>query len=595
MQLTNTPAKLVLPFANAGSKNTIPTASQIGITAGAASLTDGFPPLTRTPIAAGGVPPSGLDMNGILYELSAILRWANAGGGYAYDAAFATDSNVGGYPKGARIMRSDGLGYWFNTVENNTTDPEAAGAAAAGWVPDFTNGVTAVTMTSANVTLTPLQYGKPIIVITGTLTDNLNLIFPAIINEWTVINNTTGAYSVTCKTAAGTGVAVTSVSAIVGDATNIYQVASGITQAAADARYLQLTGGTLTGLLIGKIGTNLASAATLNLSTATGNTVRVTGTTATSAVTMTAGQWMQCIAVGAWPLTYHATNNKINTGGADHTCAAGDSVFYFYDGTTVYGQIVKADGTAIQASNQIQPISASVAANALTISASALLLDFRSTTLTSGAITTVAGTPSDLVVPSSATLGTINATAARLVVLALNNAGTIELAVINLSGGVNLDETGVITTTTISSGATANNVAYSTTGRTGVAYRVIGFLNVTEATAGTWATAPSTIQGAGGQALAALSSVGYGQTWQSVTRTPGTTYYNTTGKPIQINVRVTLVSGTTSLTVGGIVVADMTAAGTGGMAFILSAIIPPGAAYLITVSASNTTTATELR
>lgn len=40
--------------------------------------------------------------------------------------AFATDSNVGGYPKGARIMRSDGLGYWFNTVENNTTDPVAA-------------------------------------------------------------------------------------------------------------------------------------------------------------------------------------------------------------------------------------------------------------------------------------------------------------------------------------------------------------------------------------------------------------------------------------------------------------------------------------
>lgn len=221
MQLINAPAKLVLPFANAGAKNTIPTASQIGIVAGAASLTDGFPPLTRTPIAAGGVPPSGLDMNGILYELSAILRWANAGGGYAYDAAFATDSNVGGYPKGARIMRSDGLGYWFNTVENNTTDPEAAGAAAAGWVPDFTNGVTAVTMTSANVTLTPLQYGKPIIVITGTLTANLNLIFPAIVNEWTVINNTTGAFTITCKTASGTGLVVNTAALIVGDGTNI--------------------------------------------------------------------------------------------------------------------------------------------------------------------------------------------------------------------------------------------------------------------------------------------------------------------------------------------------------------------------------------
>lgn len=230
MQLTNTPAKLVLPFANAGAKNTIPTASQIGITAGAASLTDGFPPLTRTPIAAGGVPPSGLDMNGILYELSAILRWANAGGGYAYDAAFATDSNVGGYPKGARVLRSDGLGYWFNTTDNNTTDPEGAGAVAAGWVPDFTNGVAAVTMAGSNVTLTALQYGKPVIVITGTLTANLNLIFPNIVNEWTVINNTTGAFTITCKTAAGTGVVVNTAALIVGDGTNIQ---SAITDAAA--------------------------------------------------------------------------------------------------------------------------------------------------------------------------------------------------------------------------------------------------------------------------------------------------------------------------------------------------------------------------
>ncbi len=224
MQLINAPGKLVLPFSASGAKNTIPVASQIGIVAGAASLTDGFPPLTRTPLAAGGVPPSGLDMNGILYELSAILRWANAGAGYVYDGTFAADSNVGGYPKGSRVLRSDGLGYWFNTTDNNTTDPEAAGTAPAlaGWVPDYTNGVTAVTMTGSNVTLTAPQYGKPVIVISGLLTANLNLIFPSIAAEWTVINNTTGPYTVTCKTAAGTGVVVNSAQAIVGDGTNIY-------------------------------------------------------------------------------------------------------------------------------------------------------------------------------------------------------------------------------------------------------------------------------------------------------------------------------------------------------------------------------------
>jgi len=238
MQLTNLPAKIPLPFATSGLKNAIPEASQIGITAGAASLTDGFPPLTRTPLAAGGIPVAPGDMNGILFELSAIVRWANAGGGYPFDGPFAADTNVGGYPKGARVMRSDGLGYWFNTADNNTTDPEGVGAVAAGWVPDYTTGASAVTMTGSNVTLTALQYGKPIIIISGLLTANLNLIFPNIQGEWTVVNNTTGAFNITCKTAAGTGIIATQSSAVLiyGDATNIGGFAY-LTQLQADAIY----------------------------------------------------------------------------------------------------------------------------------------------------------------------------------------------------------------------------------------------------------------------------------------------------------------------------------------------------------------------
>jgi hypothetical protein len=147
---------------------------------------------------------------------------------------------------------------------------------------------------------------------------------------------------------------------------------------------------------------------------------------------------------------------------------------------------------------EIQPISASVAANALTVSASALTLDFRSTTLGSGAVATVSGTPANLTVPSGATLGTVNAVQSDIVVLALNNAGTIELAVVNLSGGVDLSETGLISTTAISAGSTSASTVYSTTGRTNVAYRVIGVVRSTQATAGTWATAPSLIQGSGG-------------------------------------------------------------------------------------------------
>jgi len=200
------PDQITLPFAASGNKNTIPIASQIGITGGAASYTDGFPPLTMTPVAAGGIPPSGKDMNGVIYELSNIIRWLNAGGGFEYDSIFANDSNVDGYPLGAKVKRTDGTGYWLNTIAGNKVDPETSGAAAAGWVPDFTNGIATIAMSSSNVTLTPAEYGKPIIALTGTITANLNLIFPAIAEDWIVINKTSGAFTITCKTVSGVGV-----------------------------------------------------------------------------------------------------------------------------------------------------------------------------------------------------------------------------------------------------------------------------------------------------------------------------------------------------------------------------------------------------
>ena len=229
MLLSNAPGKILLPFATSGAKNTIPVASQIGVTGGAASYTDGFPPLTRTPIASGGIPPFGQDMNGILYSTSALDWWYSAGAGFVWDSAFATNSNVGGYPQGARVLRSDGKGYWLNTADNNTTSPEASATAApaAGWVPDATNGVASVAMTNANVTLTPLQYGCPIISISGVLTANVQLIFPPIAGEWTVINATTGAFTITGKTAGGAGTTLSGVASIAGDGTNIYAVSGG--------------------------------------------------------------------------------------------------------------------------------------------------------------------------------------------------------------------------------------------------------------------------------------------------------------------------------------------------------------------------------
>jgi hypothetical protein len=295
-----------------------------------------------------------------------------------------------------------------------------------------------------------------------------------------------------------------------------------------------------------------------------------------------------------------ATNLAGGLGGSVPYQSAAGTTAMLANGTA--GQVLQSNGTTVapswvaSKSTQIQPISASVATSALTISASALVLDFRSTTLGSGTVTTVTGTPANLVISSGSTLGTTNAIASRIVVLAINNAGTIELAAVNISGGTQLDETNLITTTAEGGAGAADsaNVVYSTTARTSVAYRVIGYIESTQATAGTWATAPSTIQGQGGQALAAMSSLGYGQTWQSVTRTAGVTYYNTTGRPIVLTVYTTSGAGQSlTISIGGVVAAT----GVCGVGVALqggpSAVIPAGVSYSYTSTSGGT--ASELR
>ncbi|MFK2876879.1 hypothetical protein [Rhodanobacter hydrolyticus] len=239
------PTSVPLPFANSGTKNAIPTASQIGITAGAASLTDGFPPLTFTPISAGGVPPFGADFNGILNLLSQTVQWVQAGGQFGYNSTFQTA--ISGYPKGALLLRSDLSGFWLSTADGNTTDPDTGGS---GWIPcGGSSQIASVALSGSAVTLTALQAASPIIILTGTLTANLNVVFPAWAGvEWTVINSTSGAFTVTCKTASGTGVAVAQSGAafLYSDGTNILQPSAmqvgAATQPNQAVQFGQLTG-----------------------------------------------------------------------------------------------------------------------------------------------------------------------------------------------------------------------------------------------------------------------------------------------------------------------------------------------------------------
>lgn len=209
------PVKITVPFATGGLKNAIP--ANANPTDGHAGYDVGFPAINMTPKIAGGIPPFGQDFNGIFFEVSTAIQFLEAGGSFPFDSAFATA--VGGYPIGAVVSRTDSTGLWRNTVANNTTNPETFGA---GWQPEDA-GLTSITMTNANVTLTALQAARSIIVISGALTASVQLAMPAYTKQWSIVNNCTGAFTVLVKTPAGSGVIINTgtTQIVLGDGTNI--------------------------------------------------------------------------------------------------------------------------------------------------------------------------------------------------------------------------------------------------------------------------------------------------------------------------------------------------------------------------------------
>ena len=96
-------------------------------------------------------------------------------------------------------------------------------------------------------------------------------------------------------------------------------------------------------------GANIASASTVDLDTATGNRVHITGTTTITAVTLSRGP-RTVIFDGILTLTHNATTNNL-PGAVSITTAVGDRAIYESDGTTVYCvSYIKVSGAAVVAS-----------------------------------------------------------------------------------------------------------------------------------------------------------------------------------------------------------------------------------------------------
>ena len=75
----------------------------------------------------------------------------------------------------------------------------------AGYKPGFTT----IEMTSADVTLSASQAKYQGIIITGTLTANVNIIIPSTMRQYVFVNSTSGVFTVTVKTASSSGVLLT--------------------------------------------------------------------------------------------------------------------------------------------------------------------------------------------------------------------------------------------------------------------------------------------------------------------------------------------------------------------------------------------------
>ena len=157
-------------------------------------------------------------------------------------------------------------------------------------------------------------------------------------------------------------------------------------------------------------------------------------------------------------------------------------------------------------------ITATVGANALTIAlktragtdASAtnpIYFKFRNATAGTGDYTTVALTAAhSLAVSSGSTLGTVSAVAHRLYVGVANDGGTLRLFVYNPLNGTTLSLLALNDSELYSStaeggigAADSAQVLYSGTAFSTKAIRVLGYVESTQATAGTWATTPSKI------------------------------------------------------------------------------------------------------
>jgi len=150
-------------------------------------------------------------------------------------------------------------------------------------------------------------------------------------------------------------------------------------------------------------------------------------------------------------------------------------------------------------------LAASVGSSALTIAlkgwdgndpsgTNAVLIPFRSATAATGTPDPLSvEAAASLVISSGSTLGTSSGVLHRIWVVGVNDGGTFRLGAVFSPTSIGDDELVTTTAEGGSGGADTAGTIYTGSGATSKAMRILGYVESTQATAGTWATSPSKV------------------------------------------------------------------------------------------------------
>lgn len=181
-------------------------------------------------------------------------------------------------------------------------------------IDDKFGDVTSIVTTGGNTTLTDSQEIVNAIRVSGTLVSNAVIIFSGRGGSWIVENNTTGAYTVTCKVSGQTGVTIEQ-----GGAALVYCNGT-------DIDYGNPPSTTTAEVTV-------ASATTTDILGAASDYIAISGTATITSLGTGANKTRFVRATGAFTLTHNATS-LILPGGANIVAAAGDAFVAISDASS---------------------------------------------------------------------------------------------------------------------------------------------------------------------------------------------------------------------------------------------------------------------